>query len=73
MSIFEYTELGFDDPKMTSVWVAVADCGLNGSWPLAAWADRPTDEQVDDVVRLAGARGVTGYGGVEVVELEVRS
>ena len=56
----------------TTVWVVVADYGLNGAGVLGVFAEQPTFEQCDELARtnLPGAAfphtSVTGWGGYKV-------
>lgn len=61
-----------------TVYVAVADFGLNGAGVIAAFGQRPSGQQVEELIANPGEQWtaplsrVTGWGGIEVVEMEVR-
>lgn len=61
------------------VWVVVADYGLNGAGVLGVFDREPTEDELHELESTNfegapyGPRSVTGWGGFEVLELEVRS
>lgn len=61
------------------VWVVVADYGLNGAEAMAVFDHAPTEDELHVLESTNfeglsyGPRSVTGWGGLDVSKLEVRS
>lgn len=65
------------DDVPNAVYVVVADYGLNGAGCLGVFAVEPSEAVLDELVNTNfdglpyGPRSVPGFGGVDVVVMEV--